>query len=238
MMKTWKSMGALAVALTLMPMLGLAKPEVFSNIPLLGTEEVPPVSSPGYGALTAIYDEDTNTLYYEYEWELGEDNEAVAAHFHGPAARGENASVAVDVGEGIAGKSGKITGMVMLSDAEEVDLKAGLWYLNIHSVEVPSGELRGQLVEMSPLDSAAVYDAGEGKLELESVMVPGLGIFEAEMKILTNRPILSFELDDAHVKELDDDDSSDEDGPDDDSAADDDSTGDDNRDMSSDGSTY
>ena len=139
----------------------------------------------------------------------------ISSEYHGPAARGETAPVVIDVGYGIAGKSGKITGMVMLSEEEEAELTAGLWYLNIHSVDVPSGELRGQLVEMSPLDSAAVYDAEDGKLELESVMVPGLGVFEAELKIVADRVILSFELDDVHIKDLDDDDSEDDDSSDD-----------------------
>ena len=192
------------LALPLCTGLALAKPEVFSGVPLLGTAETPPNGSLGFGALTAIYDEDTNQLYYEFEWELGGDAEATAVHFHGPAAIGQSADPIIDLGP-ISGKSGKETGVVSLSEAEELDLKAGLWYLNIHSTAFPNGELRGQLIEISPLGSAAVYDPAQRRLRLKNVMVPTLNVFEAELDVISGRSPLSFELDldGTHVKDFD-----------------------------------
>ena len=46
----------LMVVTVLIPALSLAKPKIYSEVPLLGTEEVPPNNSLGFGALTAIYD--------------------------------------------------------------------------------------------------------------------------------------------------------------------------------------
>jgi hypothetical protein len=39
-----------------------------------------------------------------------------------------------------------MTGTVTLTDAQETDLLAGLWYLNIHSATYAGGEIRGQIV--------------------------------------------------------------------------------------------
>ena len=205
---------------SLTPLTGMAKPEVYSEIPLLGTEETPPNTSLGYGALTAIYDDDLDRLSYEFEWKLEGANEATAVHFHGPAARGESAPPVFDLGP-ISGNSGKLTGVVTLDADQEADLKAGLWYLNIHSTAFPAGEIRGQLVEMSPLDSTAVFDPTEGRLHLESVMVPGVGVFEAELDIISGTPMLLFELDEAHPKQPDDDEEEDEDGEAEDRSGDD-----------------
>ena len=38
------------------------------------------------------------------------------------------------------------TGSVTLTDAQAAQLKAGGWYVNLHSKDHPAGELRGQIV--------------------------------------------------------------------------------------------
>lgn len=192
------------LSLALIPALGQANPEIFSSVPILGTEAVPANDSAGFGAITAVYDDESNQLYYEFEWELGGEALATAVHFHGPALRGENAGVLIDLGP-ISGHSGKESGVVVLTEDEELDLKAGLWYINIHSDAFPAGELRGQMNDLSPLDSAAVYDAEHARLKLKNVMVPGLGIFEAELNVIIDHLPLAFELDEAHLKDLNDD---------------------------------
>ena len=197
-MKIRSKLCTLMLAITFMPSLALAVQEVFSGIPLLGTEQVPPNDSAGFGAVTAIYDEDTNRLFYEFEWQLEGTNEAVAAHFH-KGARGATGSVVIDLGP-IAGNSGKSTGVVDLTPAEELDLKAELWYLNVHSNVFPGGEVRGQMVERSPIEGAQVYDPSQARLRLKDVLVPGFGIFDAEMDVIPARQPLSFELDAAEVQ--------------------------------------
>lgn len=195
---------ALIVAMSLTPVLGLAEPKVYSGIPLLGTQETPPNNSLGFGALTAIYDEDTNRLYYEFEWRLTPGAEATAVHFHGPATFGQNASPVITLGP-ISGNAGKETGMVDLTEPQESQLEAGLWYLNIHSDQFPAGEIRGQLIEMSPLETASFYDANDQRLHLDAFMLPTLGVFELKLDIIANRSPLSFELDEVQFKDLSDD---------------------------------
>ena len=199
-----KLLAPLLIGLSLATTPAAAKPEVYSGISLLGTEETPTNNSTGFGALTAIYDEDSKTLFYEFEWELGGDAEATAAHFHGPAGLDQSAPPVIDLGP-VSGKSGKQTGSVVLTNSQEADLTAGLWYLNIHSNAFPGGEIRGQLFDTSPLDSVAVFDPTNGKLRIKNVMVPGLGIFEAELQLLGGTGPLNFELENAHPKELDED---------------------------------
>ena len=105
---------------------------------LKGASEVPPTDSAATG--TAEVNVDTATK--EVKWSIqfsGLTGDATAAHFHGPAAVGENAGPAVDI-------SGKIeSGSATLTDAQLADLQAGKLYINIHTAKFPDGEIRGQV---------------------------------------------------------------------------------------------
>ena len=107
---------------------------------LKGASEVPPTDSAATG--TAEVNVDTATK--EMKWTIqfsGLTGDATAAHFHGPAAVGENAGPAVDI-------SGKTeSGSATLTDAQLADLQAGKLYINIHSAKFPDGEIRGQVVK-------------------------------------------------------------------------------------------
>jgi hypothetical protein len=63
----------------------------------------------------------------------------MAAHFHGPAAFGANASPTIP----IAKPESPITGSAVLTDAQIADLQAGNWYFNVHTAANPGGEIRG-----------------------------------------------------------------------------------------------
>ena len=64
-----------------------------------------------------------------------------APHFHGPAAKGENADVAVPIEDPKSGAKGSAT----LTDAQAADLTAGRYYINVHTAANPDGEIRGQV---------------------------------------------------------------------------------------------
>lgn len=110
---------------------------------LSGTEEVPANSSPGTGMLEATYDSDSNVLNFTVTYD-GLTGEPTAAHFHGPAAPGENAPPAVPVEGSLASP---ISGTATLTDAQEAELLGGQWYFNVHTAQYPDGELRGQVLQ-------------------------------------------------------------------------------------------
>ncbi|CAM3564862.1 CHRD domain-containing protein [Pontibacter korlensis] len=121
----------------------------FVNVELLGANERPPVESSGSGEMDVVYNDATNMLTYTISWELGNpDDNTVAMHFHGPADVNSSAPPVIDITGFDTDNSGTVTGTTRaLTDDEEADLKAGLWYVNIHSATHPSGELRGNLIE-------------------------------------------------------------------------------------------
>jgi hypothetical protein len=110
---------------------------------LKSSSEVPPNDSAGTGTVTATYDTGTKALTYTAEYS-GLTGNATAAHFHGPAAPGANAGVAVPVP---APLTSPIKGTATLTDAQAADLQAGRLYFNIHTEKNKGGELRGQMMK-------------------------------------------------------------------------------------------
>ena len=102
--------------------------------------EVPAKTGPGAGTLDATLDSATKKLAYTLTFS-GLTGPATAAHFHGPAAAGANAGVAVPITSVTSPSKGSAT----LTDAQIADLKAGMWYVNVHTAANPPGEIRGQL---------------------------------------------------------------------------------------------
>jgi hypothetical protein len=116
-----------------------------------GLQETPPVATPGTGSLTGTYDDVTNLLTWSGSFSdlIGTTTDA---HFHGPAAVGVGpaaVTVATNAGSGdvfpIGVTSGIFSGDATITDLQEADLLAGLWYHNIHSSFRPGGEIRGQV---------------------------------------------------------------------------------------------
>ena len=110
---------------------------------LKGSEEVPPNTTPGTGAVQATYDTATKQLSYTVNYS-GLTGNATAAHFHGPAEAGKNASVVVPVKGSVASP---IKGDAKLTDAQAADLLAGKWYFNVHTEANKPGEIRGQVTK-------------------------------------------------------------------------------------------
>ena len=111
---------------------------------LSGAEEVPPNDSPGTGTLEVDYDSETNVLNYTVTYS-GLTGDPTAAHFHGPAAPGENAPPTVPVEGALASP---ISGTATLTDSQEAELLGGMWYFNLHTAQYPDGELRGQVLQV------------------------------------------------------------------------------------------
>jgi len=109
---------------------------------LAGASEVPPNMETGKGEATATLDTATKMFNYTLTYS-GLTGPATAAHFHGPAAPGANAGPVVPIPN--AGSS-PVTGSATLTDAQIADLRAGKWYVNVHTAAHPPGEIRGQVM--------------------------------------------------------------------------------------------
>lgn len=116
------------------------------GIALMGAQEVPAVTTSGYGTLDVSYDKSSKTLSYTANWS-GLSDSATMMHFHGPAEKGKNAGVIFPITDFTHGASGTATGSVKLDDvkSKESDLLGGKWYFNIHTKKNPAGEIRGQV---------------------------------------------------------------------------------------------
>lgn len=107
------------------------------------SSEVPPRVSHGHGMLNATFDTSTQSLQWTITYE-GLGSATTAAHFHGPAPVGQNAKVQIPIQKGAL--ASPITGAAQLTEQQVTDLMAGQWYFNIHTVENPMGEIRGQIL--------------------------------------------------------------------------------------------
>lgn len=112
---------------------------------LSGANEVPAVTTTGTGSLTGTYDKDTKIMTVTITWRV-EGASLTGMHFHGPASAAENAGVIIGFSGYSTANSGTFTTTTRaLTAAEEADVLAGKWYLNIHSERNRGGEIRGQV---------------------------------------------------------------------------------------------
>ena len=110
--------------------------------PLSASEEVPPNQSKGTGNIEATYDTSSKKLSWKGSYS-GLTGSVTAAHFHGPAPKGQNAGVVIPVD---AGKS-PFEGSATLTDPQAADLTKGDWYFNVHTADNKGGEIRGQMMK-------------------------------------------------------------------------------------------
>jgi hypothetical protein len=119
------------------------------NVTLSGAQEVPAVVTNGNGTAEISYDPTMKMITYKINWQLGNSAASTTGmHFHGSENGSDavNSAVAIGITGFAPGSTGSVSGMtVELSSAQEAQLLAGKWYLNIHSSTTPSGELRGNI---------------------------------------------------------------------------------------------
>jgi len=122
---------------------------VFTNT-LKGSSEVPPNASTATGYvrvyLNAAETQVTASAYYQ-----GLSSGTNGGHIHGPAAVGVAGPIIFDLAPTGGQTSGSAVNRVFSVTPQQVaDLKAGLWYINIHTTNFPDGEIRGQLLPATP----------------------------------------------------------------------------------------
>lgn len=131
--------------------LGAASPAIYSiNNIYSGTQEVPPNSSGGSGTIKGAYNSLTNTIFYTITF-AGLDSATSAAHFHAPAPAGATASVMLAHANFPTGVTDSIYHRAdVLADTAEAHLLDSLVYSNIHTLKYPGGEIRAQIILLSP----------------------------------------------------------------------------------------
>lgn len=153
---------------------GGANPCVTGNtviVPLDGAQAG--TTSTGTGTATITYDEATNLLSWDITYG-GLSGPVTVAHFHGPAVPGVNAGVQVP----ITVTASPLIGSATITDAQEADLFAGLYYVNIHTAANPGGEIRGQV-------TAPVTIPASGNCTVEVTFIPPVagGPFPATLTV-------------------------------------------------------
>ena len=116
------------------------------------TQEVPPIlTSNAFGNALVTFDVPTSMLCYSITYSNGgvadlASGETVA-HFHGPALPGVSTGVTFDISPLPSPLGSPKVGCVgPLSVTQRTELVNGQWYINIHSNDHPSGEIRGQVL--------------------------------------------------------------------------------------------
>jgi hypothetical protein len=122
----------------------------FKDVTLTGAQEVPPVTTQATGTFKGSYNKSTNRISYTITFQ---GITPVGMHFHNGAV-GVDGPIIVPIDPGSDPYSGNnpfaspLVGTTdPITEAQEADLLAGNWYINIHSDQYPDGEIRAQLVQ-------------------------------------------------------------------------------------------
>jgi hypothetical protein len=131
-----------------------SKPSVLFTATLNGAQETPPNNSTATGTAALLLSPDEKSARLSLSFNGLSSGETVA-HVHGPAPPGVSAPPLVDL------PAGQVSDFpITLTAAQVQDLKNGLLYINVHSVDFPSGEIRGQFVTSLSSKSAQFSAAG------------------------------------------------------------------------------
>ncbi len=127
-----------------------ASPAAFAAITLFSAtldsaQEVPTNASMAFGNGTVLLDDVAGTITVNETWG-GLTSTAIASHIHGPALPGFNAPVLFSLAGVPPATAGGIAQQVFaITPAQITQLKSGSFYFNVHSMNFPGGEIRGQI---------------------------------------------------------------------------------------------
>ena len=133
------------------PLAVLAPAHAETLIPLTallnGPQQEPMVNSPSQGVALVLLVKETNTVCWRISYSPLVGTES-GAHFHGPAAPGQNAAIIISIVPPGPIGSPKHGCAVVTKDQAKM-LTKGLMYINIHSLpDFGTGEIRGQVLPL------------------------------------------------------------------------------------------
>ncbi len=147
---------AMAALAAILALTGAAAPARAAIVHMAATldvaQETPASDGTGSGRATITVDTNANTLTYHVEY-AGLTSPEIAAHIHGPAARGE---VAFTYLYWFPLGSTK-DGVWNYPENLEADILAGRTYINVHTQQWNTGEIRGQIEQSVPAGERAGY---------------------------------------------------------------------------------
>jgi hypothetical protein len=137
-----------------------SKPGLLFTATLTGAQETPPNNSTATGRATLLLSPDEKTARVSLTF-AGLSSGQTDAHIHGPATPGVSAPAIFPL------PLGQVSDFaIALTSSQVQDLKNGLFYINVHSSNFPTGEIRGQFGLSSSLSSiqfnATNYIVNEG----------------------------------------------------------------------------
>ena len=139
---------------------------------LSGSQEVPPNASAGMGRGFVILDAAESQITVLLNFTALTAN-ASAGHIHGPAPVGVNGPIIFNLNPPPI-MAGNITPQTFPVTPQQVaDLKAGLYYFNIHTATFPGGEIRGQI---APAQSFTATLSGAQEVPPNGSTATGYGI--------------------------------------------------------------
>jgi hypothetical protein len=139
---------------------------------LNGEQQVPAAatSATGFGRVFV----NTNTMTYTFSVVFsGLGSAQTLSHIHAPAAIGANAPVIINFGT-VGGTSGTISGSGSITAGQLAQLRAHQGYINVHSVNFPNGEIRGQLGVNRPVDMDGDGRTDQSVLRFPNVAPPAV----------------------------------------------------------------
>lgn len=159
------------------------------NAHLDGSQAVPPITTSGSGTASLVFD----TVTKELSWNItfsGLSSGVASAQFQGPAKPGENANIIFSI-SAISGLNSPMIGSVTLNSNQEIDLLAELWYINIRTGLVPSGEIRGQVEITEDIISERLVTGdlnGDGRDDLVGLTADGQIYYTLDLSTWINIP--------------------------------------------------